>query len=420
MNNTGKKILILGIVIAIVLSGIFAFYPTIVAPPTEVPINNLHKVSLETDISRFSDTRKEAFNDSLYRTIVDKLEIYKKEKFMTDGEIDYQTKALIQKYLPVFVKQSNAKFEVSVWNDVDHEVMLNRIAQLRALKVGGGKTRAILTAYNSDLHKIEQIVEQYRKAKEVATYSIFYSVNDANKKIQSAEYYKKMYPLSNCMKLVNKLSAVKREIGNSHYYLIAFKVDALSRFRDMSEESFYTLAYAINTDIQEYDNNRSNYGIGAKTTEKLKKDAANLYRDAVAFYTREEININTNNEWTSMSSPHTAYRAYQSYSNYHKPNVDATMSFTIRGYESFTFYIRSNGETEYDYVMVGLDQMPTIVSNYTSTKGNSQSGTTFYNYKRVTINNLTKRNKYTIYVVYHKDGVADIGADRGYVLIPYK
>ena len=139
MNNTGKKILILGIVIAIALSGIFAFYPTIVAPPTEVPVNNLHKVSLETDISCFSDTRKELFNDSLYRTIVDKLEIYKEEKFMTDGEIDYQTKVLIQKYLPVFVKQSNAKFETSVWNDTDHDAMLNRIAQLRVLKVGGGK-----------------------------------------------------------------------------------------------------------------------------------------------------------------------------------------------------------------------------------------------------------------------------------------
>ena len=56
MNNTGKKILILGIVIAIAIAGILAFYPTIVAPPTDVPVNNLHKSSLEANINGFSDT----------------------------------------------------------------------------------------------------------------------------------------------------------------------------------------------------------------------------------------------------------------------------------------------------------------------------------------------------------------------------
>lgn len=56
MSNTGKKILILGIVIAIAIAGILAFYPTIVAPPTDVPVNNLHKSSLEANINGFSDT----------------------------------------------------------------------------------------------------------------------------------------------------------------------------------------------------------------------------------------------------------------------------------------------------------------------------------------------------------------------------
>ena len=90
MNNTGKKILILGIVIAIAIAGILAFYPTIVAPPTDVSVNNLHKSSLETNLNGFSDTENTIFNDSIYNVVVDKLGMYKSEGFMTEEEIDYQ------------------------------------------------------------------------------------------------------------------------------------------------------------------------------------------------------------------------------------------------------------------------------------------------------------------------------------------
>ena len=120
-----------------------------------------------------------------------------------------------------------------------------------------------------------------------------------------------------------------------------------------------------------------------------------------------------------MTSPNSSFRAYQSNSNYHISNSTSTMSFTIKGYETFTFHIRSNGESDHDYVMVGIDRIPTINSNYTSTKGAASSGTAYYNYKTVTINNLNRTNSYTIYVVYRKDGSVDKGTDRGYVLIPY-
>ena len=121
-----------------------------------------------------------------------------------------------------------------------------------------------------------------------------------------------------------------------------------------------------------------------------------------------------------MISPSTLYRAYQSSSNYNKDNSEATMYFTINGYDTFTFYIRSNGESDHDYVMVGKDSRPTTSSNYTTTKGSPSSGTNLYNYKTVTLNNLSKSSTYTIYVVYRKDSSVSQGTDRGYVLIPYE
>lgn len=419
MNNTGKKILILGIVIAIAIAGILAFYPTIVAPPTDVPVNNLHKSSLEANINGFSDTENTIFNDSIYNVVVDKLGMYKSEGFMTEEEIDYQTKALVQKYLPIFTKLSHAKFRASTWRESDHKDMLNRIAHLRTLKVDYGETCAVAGSYETDLRRIEQIISNYKEAKKVASYSTFYSVSDANTKIQNAEKFRTMDPLSNCTDLTNKLAAVKSNIGNSHYYQVESKVNEMANYRNMTEDAFNSLMSTANSKIQEYDSNRSKYGYNAKTTDALKQKAAEYYRSAKEFFTRKEINISTNYQWTSMTSPSNSYRAYQSSSNYNRHNSDATMSFTIKGYDTFTFYIRSNGESNYDYVIVGLDKMPTTGDNYKDTKGNAQSGTSLYNYSPVTLNNLTKSRTYTIYVVYHKDGSDNKGTDRGYVLIPY-
>ena len=420
MKNTGKKIIILGVATAIAVSCIFAFYPTIVAPPKEVPVRNLHKLSIENDIAGFSDKKNFFINDSLYNAVMDKLALYKAEGFMTEDEIDDQTGAFVQKYLPVFIGQCNVKFASPVWNESDHNAILDRIAQLRALKVNNGETMAVTALHDSELSRIESVIYYYRDAKKVAAYSTFYSVKDANSKIQKAEKYIGMEPLSNCRDLVVELSSVKSRIGNSHYQYVLSKVKEMADYNEMTEDSFNSLMVAVNNKIQEYDNNLSMYGSRARSTEDLRMMANEYYRNAKAYYTSqvEKINISTNYQWVSMPSPHTAYRAYQSNSNYHRPNSEAVMSFSITGYESFTFYIRSNGEAYFDYVMVGLNNLPTLMSNYSNTKGNSSSGTSIYSYKAVILNNLSKTSTYTVYVVYHKDGNNNAGTDRGYVLIP--
>lgn len=421
MKNTGSKILILGIVIVIAVAGILVFYPTIIAPPTDVPIENLHKASLENDIASFSETESPAFNDSIYNTVINKIELYRNENFLTEEELDYETKVLVQKYLPIFSVQCYNRFQASVWRESDHKKMLSRISDLRMLKVDYGETYAVTGSYSQDLDNIEYIISQYNKAKAVAMYSSFYSVNDANAKIKKAESYKVTDYLKNCTELVNDLSEVKVKIGNSHYSKIVSKVEEMRGYRYMSEEDFGVLVAYVNNLINEYNGNRFNYGISAKSTDILKRKANECYKEAHSYYEnlrKPEININSN-QWTYMVSPNSAYRAYQSNSNYHVSNSTSTMSFTIKGYESFTFHIRSNGESDHDYVMVGIDQIPTTDYNYTSTKGVASSGTAFYNYKTVTINNLSKTNYYTIYVVYRKDGSVNKGTDRGYVLIPY-
>ncbi len=423
MKNTGKKIIILGVATAIAVSCIFAFYPTIVAPPKDVPVRNLHKLSLENNIAGFSDKKNFFINDSLYNVVIDKLVLYKAESFMTEDEIDDQTGAFVQKYLPIFIGFCNAKFASPVWNESEHNAILDRIAQLRTLKIDNGETMAITAVHDSELSRIEEVIYYYRDAKKIAAYSTFYSVKDANSKIQKAEKYIGMEPLSNCRDLVVELSSVKSRIGNSHYQSVLSKVKEMADYNKMTEESFNSLMVAVNNKIQEYDNNLSMYGSRVKSAEDLRMMANEYYREAKAYYTRlketKEIKINTNYQWVSMPSPNTGYRAYKSNSNYHKPNSEAVMSFSIKGYRSFTFYIRSYGEAHFDYVMVGVDKLPTTMSNYSNTQGYSSPGTSMSYYKTVTLNNLSESLTYTVYVVYCKDGYNNVGTDRGYVLIPY-
>lgn len=414
MKNTGKKILILGLVITIAVAGILVFYPTIVAPPTEVLFNNLHKTSLEGNISGFTETRSTSFNDSIYNMVVDKLMLYKNEAFMTEEEIDSQTISLIQKYVPIFINLSNAKFRASVWTEKDHKEMLERISHLRSLRVKNGAQSAITSSYNEDLKKIEKVIENYKKARAVARYNTFVDIEDANKKISLAAEYQSMNPLSNCVELKNKLSEVKTKIGNSHYNMVENKVNELSGYQDMTEEKFRVLMQEVNNEIRKYKNNIINYGSRAREMSDLESKVNTFYINAINFYTSiPQLDYDTNGQWEQIENDG-SYRTFKSFSNYGKDNSTATMFFTIKGYETFTFQIGSMAEKEYDYVLVGIDEKPTIDRNYANTKYDGNKG----NYKYVTLNSLDKTKETKIYVVYRKDSSGSSNYDRGYLRIP--
>lgn len=140
--------------------------------------------------------------------------------------------------------------------------------------------------------------------------------------------------------------------------------------------------------------------------------------------------VNLNNNWrksTSISNPNSSLYdgVYESYSNYNENSSGATMYIDIDGYEEFSIYIRSNAESNYDYVMVS--QLDADINNTTSysnttlvkahTRGAQSSGTAISNYRLVTFTGIDK-GKHRITIVYRKDGSAHSGLDRGYIIIP--
>lgn len=134
-----------------------------------------------------------------------------------------------------------------------------------------------------------------------------------------------------------------------------------------------------------------------------------------------------NGEWrsSSQSNPDSSLYegVYESYSNYNIANREAIMYIYVKGYSTFTIYIRSNAETTYDYVMVS--QLDEIISGSTSTgvnvkahtSGNQQPGTAIGNYSKVVYNIPNDGYEHRIQIVYRKDSSRNSGTDRGYLLI---
>ena len=140
--------------------------------------------------------------------------------------------------------------------------------------------------------------------------------------------------------------------------------------------------------------------------------------------------VDLNSQWeestTKPNPDSTIYDGvYQSFSNFKVPNSGAKMFINILGYSTFKLYVRSNGESGYDYVMVSqLDKDLTWDTSNTnstlvkySTKGTPNQGSAISNYTLVEYTGIDE-GEHRITIIYRKDSSADNGDDRGYVLIP--
>ena len=402
------------------VAGVLAFLPTIFQPPVEVEVENLHEKSLGEDIDKLDIGNTKEYNDSLYALLKDKLALYHAEEFMTYDQVDEYTRTFVNEYVMLFSEYCNSVFRQSVWRKADHRYMGKRVADLKGLKLTDGRTSPLTESHTAALRKVTNTIRDYDEANKLLKKTTFRDVATANANISQARLFQQRDPLCNCQKLVQDLSAYPEKLGKSHYDKVWNEIrKTLGNYYYMTPEEFEATNDRIRAKIDEYKNNCANYGRSTSTAQKLYDEARDIYREATNYYENQRnISINTNGQWGYMSSPDGGYFAYRSESNYCRSGYDAEMRVTISGYDSFTFYIRSNGEADFDYVMVGLNQRPTTSSNRANTKGRPSSGTSRSSYTPVTFNNLSRSSTYTIYIVYRKDGSDNRGDDRGYVLIP--
>lgn len=135
-----------------------------------------------------------------------------------------------------------------------------------------------------------------------------------------------------------------------------------------------------------------------------------------------EYIVNLNNQWRLSDEvpnpdPEEFDGVYESFSNWNVNDGTADMSIDFVNNTDFTIYIRSDAEGSYDYIDVYELDKEYTGNVYATTQSNQNSGTDIGAYQKVTFTNIPTGN-HTIYIRYKKDGSADNGTDRGYVLIP--
>ena len=124
---------------------------------------------------------------------------------------------------------------------------------------------------------------------------------------------------------------------------------------------------------------------------------------------------------TTVSNPDASlYDGVYESTNQGMSSTKSIMYIDIDGYDTFTFYVRSYAESQYDYVIVSnldVDITSSTSGFKMTTSGNQQSGTSLSSYTEVTFTNIGG-GQHRIMVAYKKDHSVDNGNDKGYVLIP--
>jgi hypothetical protein len=152
-----------------------------------------------------------------------------------------------------------------------------------------------------------------------------------------------------------------------------------------------------------------------------------LYWNADKYNEGEEslcYTYDLNNQWQESTLSLDGHMVFESFSNYNKPNSTSRMRINLNGCDTFNFKYYSDGEDNYDYVVIG--KLDTDLSNLIY---NTVTSTTYTQY---TTKNKQKQwldatftipndgQEHFIDVVYRKDVSANKGADKGYIAFENK
>ena len=138
-------------------------------------------------------------------------------------------------------------------------------------------------------------------------------------------------------------------------------------------------------------------------------------------YSDKYYTINLNDEWrlNEIINPDKSLYdgVYESYSNYNVNSSIATMYIDIQGYETFSIYVRSYGESMYDYLIASkIDEDIDYSNNASNNQGNTRGESSSTNYKEIKYTGLTPGD-HRITIVYTKDHSTHSDSDRGYIYI---
>ena len=223
MKNSASKIIILAIAVAVAIGSVLSFIKYVVNPPEDISATATAEHVFNPDIKEFvasynpdSLSLKEA--EVSYDALVDRSTIFNEDELITDKEIyKIAIAELSEKFSRYFVSWSIDKFNKSVWNEGDHNLMLRLISKMRKVSFDDGSKKALSSDTLSSLTGIESVINDYRKAWNVASKTNFSSYQGVKAVRDEARSYATKQFLSNCTNLVNALNAIGEKQESSCY-----------------------------------------------------------------------------------------------------------------------------------------------------------------------------------------------------------
>lgn len=282
------KIFILVLSIALAIGGVMMYAKTRVEPPTAFqPINQFEK-DLNQSYSKLKKSDSARQEDSIYVQTIDRISVFEKESRLTPAESDKHRDKLLGCYSPIFLKRCFSAFDKSVWKDSDHDYILIVSKRLHSVKHSDGSKVLNETTIDS-LTLVENIISNYRQAKNISRSTTFRNVSSAQNTINQAKKYANDTYISKCTDLRNALNNVRTSIAQSHYAYVSAQVDKLSEYKYYGQQYYEnTLVPQVDAAVTEYENKATSlYG--------SKKDVNVLWNRARGYYNEASNYYNNNN-----------------------------------------------------------------------------------------------------------------------------
>lgn len=292
--NKSIKITLLIVAIIAAISGVMAYYKTVVSPPSHMSFTNQYVVAVKNDIAAVKNLSTTEELDSSYVATTHEINFMWNDSLLQGKERDELLESFVVQYIPKFVENCNEKFTASAWNDGMLKQMTAKIAQLRSLKtvycvaIVGGEA-------NNSLSQVQGVISNYYAAKAAAAHTGYTSLANAKTKIATAKKYASMSPINNCVALVNQLNSVPLRLEKSHFAYLVGQVNRLRNYYNYTQSSYDDLALSISAKLDEYKKNaRSVYG-HVSDISALEQRAGELYGRA------QFGNDNTNQSYSDYS-----------------------------------------------------------------------------------------------------------------------
>lgn len=285
--NKSIKITLLIVAIIAAVSGVMAYYKTVVSPPSHMSFKNQYVAAVKNDIAEVKNLTTADELDSSFVATTHEINFMWKDSLLQSKDRDELLESFSVQYIPKFVADCNEKFSATDWSDAVLRKMSTKIAQLRSLKTVDGSV-IVGGSANGSLTKVQGVISNYYAAKAAASHIGYTSLADAKFKIATARKYASMSPINNCVALVEQLNSVPLRLERAHFAYLVGQVNRLRNYYNYTQSSYDNLALSISAKLEEYKKNaRSVYG-HVSDISALEQRAGELYGNAQ--FSNENIN----------------------------------------------------------------------------------------------------------------------------------